>query len=457
MKRWLPVLLLLAVAVTFLILNRAAYKGYFQDDELDNIINTRDIPAPLWVTWFLTPRLSKDNFRPSGHFYFFAMNRLAGLDFPKYLIPVHFLHLLNTLLLWILLRRLRLNSFAAVAGVAFFALNVSAFDAYWKPMYVFDVLCTTFCLITLLLYERGYWIAAVLTMWLAYKSKELAVMLPVALLAYEYWFGSRRWMRLAPFFLISASFGIQSILSPQPKGNPYAFVFTAGAVWQTLSFYSSRIFLLPFAGIVLLALPFVIRDRRMWLGAAMLTVFFAPLLFLPGRMYPAYTYLPLTGAAIELAVLASMLPPAVAVVFFAVWIPWNVVELRVDRRVTLTADDQVRIYVKALLDFGRLHPDPPAIAVSSVPASFQMWGVRAALNYPYQGLHLTPKFVDENEARSLPPGARVTFINWDRDHNKVHVLSKDPARPDSAYIKMGPDTPIWQLDQGWYGLDDYFR
>jgi hypothetical protein len=457
MKRWVPLVILLTIGLTFLILNRAAYKGYFQDDEFDNILTTREIQPAEWVSWFFTPRLSKENFRPAGHLYFYAMNRVAGLRFPSYVTPLHVLHLVNTLLLWLFLRRLQINPFASAAGAAFFALNVSALDVYWKPMYVFDLLCATFSLAALNLYARGSWLAAVPAMWLAYKSKELAVMLPVALLAYEYWFGGRNWKRLAPFVLISLCFGIQAVLSPQPKGSPYAFVFTPHAVWQTLTFYSSRIFLLPYAGVVLLVLPFLVRDRRLWLGATILVTFFAPLMFLPLRLYPAYTYVPLTGATIELAVLAAMTPPAAVLVFFLAWVPWNIRELRVDRKTILTADDQVRSYAGALMDFARRHPTPPAIALSSKPESFQIWGVRAALNYSNLNLRVPVQVMDERQARALPRSAPVTYINWDRDHSKVSFLSKDPKVPDAFYLKMGAETPFWQLDSGWYGLDDYFR
>jgi hypothetical protein len=189
----------------------------------------------------------------------------------------------------------------------------------------------------------------------------------------------------------------------------------------------------------------------------MLIAFFAPLLFLPGRVYPAYTYLPLTGAAVELATLASLAPPVATLAFFAMWIPWNILELRHDRKATLTADDEVRIYAGALMDFAREHPDAPALSFSSVPATFHMWGIRAALNYPNPGKHIAAKFVDEKAARALPPDARVTFINWNRDRNTVDLLIKDPAAPGASYLKMGPAMPIWQLDDGWYGLDDSFR
>jgi hypothetical protein len=324
-------------------------------------------------------------------------------------------------------------------------------------MYVFDLLCATCSLAALNLYARGKWIAAIPAMWLAYKSKELAVMLPVALLAYEYWFGTRNWKRLAPFFLISLCFGIQAVLSPQPKGSPYAFVFMPGSVWQTLSFYSSRLFLLPYAGLVLLVVPFIVRDRRIWLGATILVVFFAPLMFLPLRLYPAYTYVPLTGAAIELAALATLVPPAATLVFFVAWIPWNVRGLRADRKTTLTADDEVRIYAGALMDFARLHPNPSAIVLSSKPDSFQIWGVQAALNYSNPNPRVPLEIISESEARRLPPNAAVTFINWDRDQGKVRLLARDPRDPDASYLKMGPETPFWQLGSGWYGLDNYFR
>ena len=56
----------------------------------------------------------------------------------------------------------------------------------------------------------------------------------------------------------------------------------------------------------LIALPLLIRDRRLWFGAAMLFLFFVPLLFLPGRLYAAYCYLPLAGLAIMAATIAAM-------------------------------------------------------------------------------------------------------------------------------------------------------
>jgi len=60
--------LFLAMAALFLLANRAAYRGYFQDDELNNLAWTRDIPAIDYAKAVLTPKFFNNNFRPVGHF-----------------------------------------------------------------------------------------------------------------------------------------------------------------------------------------------------------------------------------------------------------------------------------------------------------------------------------------------------------------------------------------------------
>ena len=47
------------------------------------------------------------------------MSRAFALDFSKYLLPLHLVHLLNVWLLWMLLRRLGCSMFAASAGALF--------------------------------------------------------------------------------------------------------------------------------------------------------------------------------------------------------------------------------------------------------------------------------------------------------------------------------------------------
>src|SRR5438552_5140203 len=282
MSKWAGAALFLTMAALFLIANRAAYKGFFQDDELNNISWTRDIPALEYAKAVFTPKFFNNNFRPVGHYYYRAMSLRYGLDFPKYLPLMHLAHILNVWLVWLLARRLGLPPLASSLGALFFGFDMAVFDVYWKPMYVFDLFCATFSLASILLYTRRRYILSFAAFWLAYKSKELAVMLPVVLACYEFWLAEKKnWKPLIPFFAISLSFGLQGTLLNHNPDSDYTFRFTPAAFWTCLSFYASQIFLIPYAGLALIALPLLIRDRRLWFGAAMLFLFFVPLLFLP--------------------------------------------------------------------------------------------------------------------------------------------------------------------------------
>src|SRR5574340_104759 len=351
MKRWSGAALFLAAAVLFLIANRGAYKGFFQDDELDNISWTPAVSAWVYLKEFASPRLAESNFRPVGHFFFNVTARAFGLDFPKYVFPIHALHLLNVWLLWLLARRLGCNPWAASAGAILFAFHMACFDVYWKPMYVFDLLCGTFVLASILLWTRDRWVLSFLTFWLAYKSKELAVMLPFVLLAYEYWLGKRRWKPLLPFLLASFRFGLQALMANRGRADVYTFRLQGRGLRETVRYYADRILLIPFGGVVLPFVPLVVRDRRVWFGIVTVFLFFAPLTFLPGRVFAPYCYVPLIGASLALAALADHGHRVFVAIFFLGWIPFNMIHLRLNRRQALAIADENRQYVAGIRGF----------------------------------------------------------------------------------------------------------
>jgi hypothetical protein len=197
---WLvPLAAGIAIALIFIALNHSAYDGFFQDDELDNLSWAPSVTVPEFAVAFVKPLFYVNNFRPAGHLYFAVMGRLFGEDYPPWMTPVFALHLVNGLLIFALARKMSIGVWHALAGVAFFIWSSGAFDAYWKPMYVFDLLCTAFSLASILLYAHRRWVLSFVAFWFAYKSKELAVMLPVVLLAWEYWFGDRKYLRVLPF------------------------------------------------------------------------------------------------------------------------------------------------------------------------------------------------------------------------------------------------------------------
>jgi len=93
------------------------------------------------------------------------------------------------------------------------------------------------------------------------------------------------------------------ILNPN-KDNAYTFRFTLDALRQTMPFYAQRFLLFPLSGILLFGLVFL-RDRRIWFALAAMLLLMVPLMFLPGRLFEAYAYLPLACAAIAIAAAAS--------------------------------------------------------------------------------------------------------------------------------------------------------
>jgi hypothetical protein len=342
---------------------------------------------------------------------------------------IHALHLLNVWLLWLLIRRLGATVPAAALACLFFGLHMALFDNFWKPMYVFDILCAAFCLLSLLawthsprthsLWTHSQCLASFIAFWLAYKSKELAVMLPLVLAAYEVFYGRRRWKPLVPFFLVSLSFGVQSILMNPNRDNDYTFRFTAAALAKTSVFYAGRLFLIPYLGFAALLLA---RYKRAWFGLAMMGLFFLPMLFLPGRIFSAYCYLPFTGLAIAMAGAAEAASPAALALFLLLWAPMDVRELRCRRSDTLARDNEVRLWMAAAGRFAESHPKADAFVFSGAPAGFQRWGVEGALKYFYGRNDLVIRYIDDPDAPAIRAARRTAMLTWDAARRRLDIV-----------------------------------
>ena len=458
MNKWIGLALFLAMALLFFIANRSAYRGYFGGDELDSLSWTPRIPIAEFAEDLVNPVYNARNFRPVGHLYFRIMSHAYGLDFPKYLLPLHLLHLFNIWLLWMVLRNLGASPFAASAGGLFFAFHMAVFDVYWKPMYAFDLFCCAFCLLSFLFWIKRRWVLSFLAFWLAYKSKELAVMLPAVLACYELWFGKRQWRPLIPFFLVSLSFGLQGIFRNPNQDNDYTFRFTPAALAAGAKFYAAELFGIPFAGFALLALPFVRRDRRAWLGVAATVLFLVPLVFLPGRLFSAYWYVPLIGVAMALSSLADARYGFLAAVFLAAWLPWNYVDLRDYRREKLAEDADSRDYVAQLRATAPSFQGIPIFLYHGLPPAFPAWGTAGALRYllPEVNVKVYP-MEGRTAAQLIRQSPAIATLVWVQQSHKLGIAAHYPDSPDATYIMMNEVTPIWQLTNGWFGLEEGFR
>ncbi|MGO9896222.1 MAG: hypothetical protein ACLPX8_18650 [Bryobacteraceae bacterium] len=413
-------------AALFLVMNRASYRGYFQADDLETLSWAPRLPAADYLAAVFSPRFQTDNFRPVPHFFYHALEPVAGLDFPVYLAILQAIHLLNVWLLWLLARELGASKLPAAAACLFFGLHMALFDDFWKPMYVFDVLCGTFSLASLLLYASARWWWSFAAFWLAYKSKELAVMLPVALAAYELWYGGRRWKRLLPFLAVSLSFGAQGILFNPNRDNNYTLRFTAAALAKTGQFYAQRVFLVPYLGFLAPLAVLVWRRPRVWLGTVVLLVFFFPLLFLPGRLLSAYCYLPFSGLALALSGIAEGTPPAALAAFLVLWAPADLRELRLRRAVTLAHDQRVEIWVEAIRQFALQEPVVGTVVYKGRIAGFEPWGVAGTLRYFLHRPDLPVQDADDPGAPEILAGPDTALLLWDAGANRLSV--KWPGR-----------------------------
>jgi hypothetical protein len=416
----------IAIAIVFIGLNHTAYDGFFQDDELDNLQWAPSRPALTFVKGLLDPRFQTDNFRPVGHLYFALMGRNFGLDFPPYMTPIFAFHLLNALLLYLLMRKLGIKQWCAVAGAAFFTLSATAFDAYWKPMYVFDLLCTTFSLASVLFYSYRQWVLSFVAFWLAYKAKELAVMLPAVLAAYEYWFGERKFKILIPFGLAALSFGIQGIVLNPNENNEYTFRFTFNALRLTAPFYAHRFLMFPLSGFLLFALAFI-RDRRIWFGLLAMLLVMVPLLFLPGRLFEAYAYLPLACAVIAMAAAASRRHPVWAWIALAIWMPFNIRQLSHERRTKLALDDRVFSFVDTVGKFAVRNPDILTFVYDGTPPGFHDWGAAGAWSIAHHQINLPAWYVLWPEGKKALAGQTVAFGSWDDRRGQLTISVRPPG------------------------------
>ncbi len=420
-----PLLVGIAIAIAFVALNHSAYDGFFQDDELDTLKWAPASPAALFLTGLVTPKFQSDNFRPVGHLYFALMGNRFRLHFPPYMTPIFAIHLLNALLLWLLMRKLGIKPWCAIAAAAFFTLSVAAFDAYWKPMYVFDLLCTTFCLASVLLYSHRRWVLSFIAFWLAYKAKELAVILPAILAAYEYWFGERKFRVLIPFVLAGLSFGIQGVVLNPNKDTPYTLRFTLEALSRTAPFYAYRFLMFPLSGFLLFALALV-RDRRAWFGLLATLLVMVPLLFLPGRLFEAYTYLPLAVTAIALAAAASHTNPLFAWIALAIWLPFNLDQLHREKHTALDNDDQAFAYVDSMAKFVQQNPSVTTLVYDGVPPNFHHWGVTGAWNIIHRRIDLPALFIDWPETAKVLAEQTVAYGNWNYPHRQLIISLRSP-------------------------------
>jgi hypothetical protein len=378
------------------------------------------------------------------------MRQIAGYGFPVWLASLHLLHLLTVGLLWLIVRRLGARPAAAAAGVLFFAVHMAAFLCYWRPMYVFDVLCGLFTLLCLYTYMRGSLVLSLISFWLAYKSKEMAAAIPAILLAYEWYFGGRRWWRVLPFALISSSFIAQAFLHNRTRDNSYSLRFSPAALWTCLAYYGKHIGLVSYSGVVLLLLPLVKRDRRVVFGLWAALCLMGPMLLLPGRLSEAYLYLPIAGVALAIAFVLEGRSRWAAPVFTALWLAGNFTMLERMAPYELEVGRQNRDYFEQVFEMARRHPYLRAVVFRNVPLDMSENGVAATFRMALKDPSARVVWVHSPAAPETAKLDDFVSTEWDHGRRELLYVTRRKGQQYEPFVKIGVLPPPWQLDRGWH-------
>lgn len=142
-------------------------------------------------------------YRPAGSLYYRVVYELAGLHPLPFRLVTYGFHLLNMALLGLLARRLSRSWEIAALTVLLWCYHHRFFDIYMNNGTVYDVLCSTFFLGTLLLWvkirETGCgptWPQAISLYLLsvaAVNAKEMGATLPAVMLVYEWIWHRPQW------------------------------------------------------------------------------------------------------------------------------------------------------------------------------------------------------------------------------------------------------------------------
>jgi hypothetical protein len=226
---------------------------------------------------------------------------------------------------------------------------------------------------------------------------------------------------VAPFLAVSFSFGLQALLLNKNNGPNYVLHASISALAATSAFYMAKVFLLPYAGFLVLPSVLVVRDKRVRFGIAAMFILFVPMLLLPGRLHGAYCYVPFAGLAVALSGIADLAPKrATAAVALAI-IPLFAHEFVANSRAQRKTADEVRQWFYSVARLRARHkPLPSAVVYDGAPNGVDSFGVEGAAHYLLSP-DIPVREISAPDAPSLLQNPDVALIMWNRERRKLAV------------------------------------
>ena len=279
---------------------------------------------------------------------------------------------------------------------------------------------------------------SLLFFWCAYKAKEVAIFFPL-ILVIEEWMGERRWARVAPFMAISLCFGSQALIAN--RGRPesaYTLHFTISALAECLRFYVRMGLGLPWAALAFWS--WLSSEERRWLvrGSLASTVLIIPLVFLPGRLFSVYLYVPLIFGTVAIGAVTNRWPRLALTVAFIVYAGMGLRELRIFRKAELTQAPATREFVESAWVALKGSPTLTHAFYEGGPKGLSSWGVEGAIRLCHGNLMM--KLEPWNISKISAGDAVVRWTKFPRRKGVVEVVRFDG-----------------ELTGDWYAWDGSFR
>jgi len=99
----------------------------------------------------------------------------------------------------------------------------------------------------------------------------------------------------------------------------------------------------------------------------------------------------------------------------------------------------------------------PTFLYHSLPPALTPWGLGGVLRYLLPDQNVNVFALEDPEVTGRLASSNVATLTWVERSRKLWVAARTPTTEDAAYILMNEVTPVWQLQNGWYGLEDGFR
>ncbi|MFN7544423.1 MAG: hypothetical protein ACK5TN_16705, partial [Acidobacteriota bacterium] len=198
------------------------------------------------------------------------------------------------------------------------------------------------------------------------------------------------------------------------------------------------------------------RDRQLLAPLPSFCARLIPLLFLPGRLFSVYLYVPLIAILPALATVLARTPFRLALPLLTVFLVLDYAKLIEKRRTELALAHEAKAYVEQLQSAHRQSPLPSIAYYENSPASFLLHGMTGALRLitanPAARV-LTP----EIEANRLLAATPLPTLSWFRPTHTLSLSYHQHREARLSELTIANPASAWQLGDGFYDREGHFR